>query len=155
MNSLERHNVELTHSWPLFQHLLSERLTSLGIMGAPEVPSLCRKTSVSRTANVGTWLQKRNAGHKWVKTHDTIMLWCLGGILNCNFFSSFMKKNQRVTWLARGASLSYGSTRDRCWISRIQNRTWFRISSWGSYRSCDTCTTLATLRALHFREGFK
>ena len=28
--------------------------TSLGIRGAPEVPPLCRETSVSRTANVGT-----------------------------------------------------------------------------------------------------
>ena len=28
----------LTHSCPPFQHLLSERLTSLGIIGAPKVP---------------------------------------------------------------------------------------------------------------------
>ena len=44
----------LTHSCPPFQHLLSERLTSLGIMGTPEVPPLCREMSVSLTANVGT-----------------------------------------------------------------------------------------------------
>ena len=78
----------LTHSCPPFQHLLSERLTSLGVMGTsgaplkplrddsalralsyyldsaiityylalllPRAPPLCRETSVSRTANVGT-----------------------------------------------------------------------------------------------------
>ena len=44
----------LTHSCPPFQHLLSERLTSLGIIGEIRVPPLCRETSVSRTANVGT-----------------------------------------------------------------------------------------------------
>ena len=32
--------LRLTHACPLFQHLLSERLTSLGIMGAPRVPPL-------------------------------------------------------------------------------------------------------------------
>ena len=35
------------------------------------MPPLCRETSVSRTANVGTvgknWLRKRNGGHEWVK----------------------------------------------------------------------------------------
>ena len=42
-------------------------LSSLrGLRGAPEVPPLCRETSVSRTANVGTWLRKRNGGPKWV-----------------------------------------------------------------------------------------
>ena len=25
------------------------------------------RDAVSRTANVGTWLRKRNGGHKWVK----------------------------------------------------------------------------------------
>ena len=45
----------------MFQHLLSERLTSLGIMGAHEVPSLCREMSVSRTANVGT------VGMNWLR----------------------------------------------------------------------------------------
>ena len=44
----------LTHSCPLFKYLLSERLTSLGIMGTPEISPLYRETSVSRTANVGT-----------------------------------------------------------------------------------------------------
>ena len=34
----------LTHLCPPFQHLLSERLTSLGIMGAPRVPPLGRET---------------------------------------------------------------------------------------------------------------
>ena len=43
-----------TNFCPPFQNLLSERLTSLGITGAPEVPPLCRETSVSRTANIGT-----------------------------------------------------------------------------------------------------
>ena len=57
----------LTHFCPPLQHLLSERLTSLGIMGSPDVPPLCEETSVSRTANVGTWLRKRNGGQKWVK----------------------------------------------------------------------------------------
>ena len=37
-----------------------------GFKGAPEVPPLCRETSVSRTANFGTWLRKRNGGQKWV-----------------------------------------------------------------------------------------
>ena len=59
-----------THSCPPFQHLLSERLTSLDIMGKPRVPPLCQETSVSRTANVGTvgknWLRNRNGGQKWV-----------------------------------------------------------------------------------------
>ena len=32
--------IGLTHSCPPFQHLLSERLASLGIMGAPRVPPL-------------------------------------------------------------------------------------------------------------------
>ena len=30
----------LTHFFPTFQHVLSERLTSLGIMGEPRVPPL-------------------------------------------------------------------------------------------------------------------
>ena len=37
-----------------------------GLRGASEVPPLCRETSVFRTANVGTWLRKRNGGQKWV-----------------------------------------------------------------------------------------
>ena len=42
-------------------------LSSLGgLRGATKVPPLCRETSVSWTANVGTWLRKRNGGHKWV-----------------------------------------------------------------------------------------
>ena len=35
---------QLTISCPPFQHLLSERLMSLGIMGEPEVPPLRRET---------------------------------------------------------------------------------------------------------------
>ena len=31
-------------------------------MGSPS----CRETTVSRTANVGTWLRKRNGRQKWV-----------------------------------------------------------------------------------------
>ena len=46
--------LKFQHEVPPFQHLLSERLTSLGIRGAPKVPPLCRETLVSRTANVGT-----------------------------------------------------------------------------------------------------
>ena len=42
------------------------------LRGAPEVPPLCRETSVSRTANVGmvgkNWLRKRNGGQKWVNS---------------------------------------------------------------------------------------
>ena len=41
--------------------------TLRGSRGASEVPPLCQETSVSRTANVGTWLRKRNGGQKWVK----------------------------------------------------------------------------------------
>ena len=34
----------------------------------PTVPTFAvRETLVSRTANVGTWLRKRNGGQKWVK----------------------------------------------------------------------------------------
>ena len=48
-------------------------LSSLrGLRGAPEVPTLCRETSVSRTANVGTWLRKRNGGQKWVNDLDQL-----------------------------------------------------------------------------------
>ena len=36
----------LTHSCPPFQHLLSERLMSLGIMGAPRVPHLNPSESI-------------------------------------------------------------------------------------------------------------
>ena len=44
-------------------------LSSLrGLRGAPAVPPLCRETSVSRTANVGTWLRKRNGGQNWVNS---------------------------------------------------------------------------------------
>jgi len=77
----------LTHFCPPFQHLLSSNLLSFaaplkplrddsalrallslrGLKGAPEVPPLYLETSVSRTANVGTWLRKRNGGHEWVK----------------------------------------------------------------------------------------
>ena len=54
------YTIHIIHiAWPLFsppfQHLLSERLTSLGIMGAP-VPSKC-------------W----NGGHEWVKFHGPAM----------------------------------------------------------------------------------
>ena len=40
-------------------------------MGEPEVPLLCRETSVSQRANVGTWLRKRNGGQKWVNSRGT------------------------------------------------------------------------------------
>ena len=56
-------------------------LSSLrSLRGAPEVPPLCRGTSVSRTTNVGTvgknWLRKRNGGQKWVNIclHDLCVL---------------------------------------------------------------------------------
>ena len=46
---------------PLRDDSAVRALSSLrGLMRAPEVPPLCRETSVSRTANVGTWLRKRN-----------------------------------------------------------------------------------------------
>ena len=56
---------------PLRDDSALRALSSLrGLRGAPEVPPLCRETSVSRTANVGTvgknWLRKRNGGQKWV-----------------------------------------------------------------------------------------
>ena len=52
---------------PLRDDSALRRLSSLrGLRGAPEVPPLCRETSVSRTANAGTWLRKRNGGQKWV-----------------------------------------------------------------------------------------
>jgi len=46
----------LTYFCPPFQHLLSERLTTLGIMGEPRVPFLnpTQTIALSRTANVGT-----------------------------------------------------------------------------------------------------
>ena len=62
-----------------FQHLLSERLTSLGIMGEPRVPPLNPSETIvlsehHRTANVGrvgkNWLRKRNGGQKWVKVKN-------------------------------------------------------------------------------------
>ena len=54
---------------PLRDDSALRALSSLrDLRGAPEVPPLCRETSVSRTANVGTWLRKRNGGQKWVKT---------------------------------------------------------------------------------------
>ena len=53
---------------PLRDDSALKALSSLrGFRGAPEVPPLCRETSVSRIANVGTWLRKRNGGQKWVK----------------------------------------------------------------------------------------
>ena len=53
---------------PLRDDSALRTLSSLkGLRGTPEVSPLCRETSVSRTANVGTWLQKRNGGQKWVK----------------------------------------------------------------------------------------
>ena len=52
---------------PLRDDSVLRALSSLrGLRGAPEVPLLCRDTSVSRTTNVGTWLRKRNGGKKWV-----------------------------------------------------------------------------------------
>ena len=56
---------------PLRDDSALKALSSLrGLRGAPEIPPLCRETSVSRTANVGTvgknWLRKHNGGQKWV-----------------------------------------------------------------------------------------
>ena len=52
---------------PLRDDSALRTLSSLrGLRGAPAVPPLCRETSVSRTAKVGTWLRKRNGGQKWV-----------------------------------------------------------------------------------------
>ena len=53
---------------PLRVNSALRALSSLrSLRGAPVLPPLCRETSVSRTANVGTWLRKRNVGQKWVK----------------------------------------------------------------------------------------
>ena len=41
----------------------------------PTVPTFAvRETDVSRTANVGTWLRKRNGGQKWVKNQSMVNL---------------------------------------------------------------------------------
>ena len=51
---VSRHNGE-TSGAPLRDDSALRALSSLsGLRGAPEVPPLCRETSVSRTANVGT-----------------------------------------------------------------------------------------------------
>ena len=56
----------------------------------PTVPTFAvRETDVSRTANVGTWLRKRNGGQKWVN---------------------------RVSMTTRGSIFSYGNTPDPCKI---------------------------------------
>ena len=53
----------LTHSCPPFQHLLSERLTSLDIMGAPRCPHYAERRQSLGTSNVGTvgmnWLTRK------------------------------------------------------------------------------------------------
>ena len=54
-----------------YDSALRALLSLRGLRGAPEDPPLCRETSVSRIANVGTvgknWLRKHNGGQKWVK----------------------------------------------------------------------------------------
>ena len=64
---------------PLRDDSVLRALSSLrGLRGAPEVPPLCRETSVSRTVNVGTWLRKRNGGKNGL-THDLntfLAFWC-------------------------------------------------------------------------------
>ena len=45
----------LTHFCPPFQHLLSERLTSLGIMGAPRVPPLNPPESIVLSEHYRLW----------------------------------------------------------------------------------------------------
>ena len=67
---VSRHNGDTSGAplKPLRDDSALRTLSSLrGLRGAPEVPPLCRETSVSRTANVGTWLRKRNGGQKCVK----------------------------------------------------------------------------------------
>ena len=45
----------LTHSCPPFQHLLSERLMSLGIMGAPRVPHLNPSETIVLSEHYRLW----------------------------------------------------------------------------------------------------
>ena len=51
----------ITHFCPPFQHLLSERLTSLGIVGAPRVPPLCREvpTLCRESQSLGQQMSER------------------------------------------------------------------------------------------------
>ena len=42
--------------------------------GDPSGAPIKREMSVSRTANVGTWLRKRNGGKKWVKQGPQLVL---------------------------------------------------------------------------------
>ena len=57
--------------WTLFQNFTSLSLIHSEIYAVnpfmPTVPTFAvRETWVSQTANVGTWLRKRNGGQKWV-----------------------------------------------------------------------------------------
>ena len=67
--NVSRHNGDASGALlkPLRDDTTLRALSSLrGLGGAPEVPPLCGETLISRTANVGTWLRKRNGGHEWV-----------------------------------------------------------------------------------------
>ena len=67
---LQNTSTQTTLRWWAMHSVARHRIASHQgprIMGAPEVPPSCRETSVSRTANVGTWFWKRNGGQKWVK----------------------------------------------------------------------------------------
>ena len=59
---------------PLRDDSALRALSSLrGLRGVPEVPPLCRETSVSRTANVGTTLRKRNGGYTAILVHMPLL----------------------------------------------------------------------------------
>ena len=68
-------------------------------MVAPEVPPLCRETLVSRTANVGTWLRKRNGGQKWVNFSQSGCgtLWCICFGF-CNFVVTSHFISSSISW---------------------------------------------------------
>ena len=54
-NSTAKRTVINTHFCPPFQHLLSERLTSLGIMGAPRVPHLNPSETIVLSEHYRLW----------------------------------------------------------------------------------------------------
>ena len=84
---ISRHSTNWRHSCPPFQHLLSEGLTSLGIMGAPRVPPLNPPETIVLSEHYRLWgvsgghprfphyAERRslsdskcwNGGKKWVK----------------------------------------------------------------------------------------
>ena len=100
-------NACLTHSCPLFQHLLSERLTSLGIIGAPEEPPLCQETYVS-LSDSKCW----NDGQKWV--NELEFLHMAGFTEICSLLLDagvdLYSKDTTTNW----QSLHYAAFKDKC-----------------------------------------